>query len=402
MNVGTVYEDVSALLDDYLESLGMRQVRGPLRAMGELVRGIVWAGSVQLTNAARLRARTSARLARLVKLYSHHLASRKWDHRDWASGVLARQVADLGEDDLLPLDGTELAKPYARHLQYQCTVKDASSPGDPLVQGYWVWGAYCWQPQRQSLRPLMLRPYSQTMPGFRSENHCWEQYAWTLRQATGGKGVWLYDRGGDRPEVLSCWLRIQPRWVIRLREDRALLGPDGALRPAGQWADWALRERSERASAVTLPVQLPPEQVRQPPAPARLWLVVPTYTFGSGQRWVLLTRGLIDQHVGPGQVRHDYAMRWRSEDAKRLLGQVWHVEQFLTRSFLALERMLWCVVAAGGFLAELEQDEPSLAEQLREVVLYWDKPDTIHEYRMARGLTAIAAQNGLVTVANNA
>ena len=136
--------------------------------------------------------------------------------------------------------------------------------------------------------------------------------------------------------------------------------------------------------------------------PARLWLVVPTYTFGNGERWVLLTKGLIDQHVGPRQVRHGYAIRWRSEDAKRLLGQLWHVERFLTRSFLSLERMLWCLVAAAGFVAHLEQDEPTLAGQLREEVLYWDKEPVIHEYRMARGLTALAARHGYGTVAHNA
>lgn len=402
MNVGTVYENVSALLDEYLEALGMGPPRGPLRAMGDLVRGILWSGSVQLSNAARLRADSSARLARIVKQLSGHLGSRKWDHRDWASAILARQVRDLQDEDLLPLDGTELAKPYARCLQYQCTVKDASSPGDPLVPGFWVWGAYLWKPDRRSLRPVMLRPYSQNSPDFRSENHCWDQYAWMLRQATGGKGIWLYDRGGDRPEVLASWLRSQGRWIIRLREDRPLLGPDGSLRPAGHWADLALRERPQRGRAVTLPVRLPPGQVKQLGPPARLWLVVPTYTYGNNERWVLLTRGLIDQHTGPRQVRHDYALRWRSEDAKRLLGQIWHVERFLTRSFLALERMLWCVVAAGGFLAELEQDEPDLAEQLSKTALYWDKPPVIHEYRIARGLTAMAAQNGYVAVANNA
>ncbi len=402
MNVGTVYEDVSALLEDYLESLGMRPVRGPLRAMGELVRGIVWSGSVQLSNAARLRAGSPARLARIVKQYSHHLGSRKWDHRDWAAAILARQVRDLGPDDLLPLDATELAKPYARRLEYQCTVKDASRPGDPLVPGFWVWGAYAWRPERQSLRPLMLRPYSPNTPDFRGENDCWEQYAWTLRQATAGKGIWLYDRGGDRPEVLSCWLRIQDRWIIRLREDRSLVGPDGSLRPAGQWADLALRERPERGRAVTLRVSLPPARVKQLGPPARLWLVVPTYTYGDNERWVLLTRGLIDQHAGPREIRHDYALRWRSEDAKRLLGQLWHVERFLTRRFVSLERMLWCVVAAGGFVAELEQDEPELAQELNARVLYWDKPHVIHEYRMVRGLMAVAAQHGYVAVANNA
>ena len=402
MNVETVYADVSAMLGDYLESLGMRPVRGPRRAMGELVRGVIWTGSVQLSNAARLRATTSGRLARLVKQYSHHLASRKWNHRDWAEAILRRQLEGLEEHDLLPLDGTELAKPYAHHLEYQCTVKDSSRPGDPLVQGFWVWGAYLWKPKSQRLRPLMLRPYSQNHPEFRSENDCWDRYAWALRKATGGKGVWLYDRGGDRPEVLSSWLRLQRRWVIRLREDRPLLGPDGTLRSAGQWANWALAHRPERGRAVTLAVRLPPEQVRQARPSVRLWLVVPTYTFGSGERWVLLTRGLIDQRVGPRQVRHAYALRWRSEDAKRLLGQIWHVERFLTRSFLALERMLWCVVAAGGFLAELERDEPELAEQLSNQAVYWKKPPVIREYRIALGLTAIAARNGVVAVANNA
>jgi hypothetical protein len=402
MDVGTVYEDVSARLADYLEALGMRPVRGPLRVMGELVRGILWTGSVQLTNAARLRATSPARLARIVKQYSQHFASRKWDHRDWAAQILARQVRDLQAEDLLPLDGTELAKPYSRHLEHQCTVKDSSRPGKPLVQGYWVWGAYLWRPRDNSLRPLMLRPYSQKMPGFRSENDCWDRYAWTLRQATGGKGVWLYDRGGDRPEVLSSWLRSQEQWIIRLREDRPLLGPDGTRRSAGQWADWALSQRPQRGRAVTLPVRLPADEVRQLGPPPRLWLVVPTYVFGSGERWVLLTKGRIDRHVGPRQVRHEYAMRWRSEDAKRMLGQLWHVERFLTRSFLALERMLWCVVAAGGFLGELEEDEPHLADYLREMTLYWAKPAVIREYRMARGLVALAAQNGCAAVANNA
>jgi len=402
MDAGTVYREVSALLDDYLESLGMRTPRGPLRALAELVRGIIWTGSVQLSNAARMRARTPAQLGQIVQWLSAHLASRKWNHQDWASAVLERQVTDVQDDDLLPMDGTELAKPYARHLEHQCTVKDSSRHGDPLVQGYWVWGAYLWRPTDQTLRPLMLRPYSQNQPGFVSENHCWEQCAWKIRHVTGGKGIWLYDRGGDRPDVLSCWLHTQERWVIRLREDRALIGPDGTRKPAGQWADLALAERLDRGRAVTLPVQLPPGEVRQLGQPKRLWLVVPTYTYGSGERWVLLTNGRIDQHAGPRQVRHEYALRWRSEDAKRFLGQVWHVERFLTRTFLALERMLWCVVAAGGFQAELRREEPELAEELERVVLYWDKPFLIHEYRTARGLTAIAAQNGLVALANNA
>lgn len=203
------------------------------------------------------------------------------------------------------------------------------------------------------------------------------------------------DRGGDRPEILAALLLLQKRWIVRLLDKRPLIGPDNTLRSAADWAKEALLTRPERGHAVTLPVRLPPKDVRQPQVPPKLFLVVPTYEFprqGKMERWILLTCGLIDQHVGPRQVRHDYAWRWGAEDAKRFLGQIWHVERFLTRSWLALERMLWCTVAAGDFLAQLQQDEPDLTRQLQEEVLYWKKPVTIPCYRLARGIQTVAAR----------
>ena len=78
MNVGIAHHQLSVLLDDYLESFGMNAPQGPLRAMGELTRGILWTGSVQLSNAARLFADTPAQLAQAVKRLSIHLADRHW------------------------------------------------------------------------------------------------------------------------------------------------------------------------------------------------------------------------------------------------------------------------------------------------------------------------------------
>lgn len=129
---------------------------------------------------------------------------------------------------------------------------------------------------------------------------------------------------------------------------------------------------------------------------------MPTYRFADGDRWLLLSRGVVDSDTGPGPARHEYGLRWRSEDAKRLLGQIWHVERFLVRSWVALERVLWCVVAAGGFQALLQREDARLAGQLQEQVLYWDKPAVIPGYRLARGLQAVAQQTGHVPVLNNA
>jgi len=402
MNDRDVYPRISALLDDYLQPLGMLQGRGPLRALRELTRGIVFTGSVQLSNAARLWVRNPHQLRRAVERLSGHLADPAWDHREWAAAVLHLQAGAVDEDDLIPIDPTELAKPYARHMQYQCTIRDSSRVDDPLVQGYWCFGAYHWQPENSSFSALMLRPYSQNQPGFRSENTLFGQWFWTLRQATGGRGIWLLDRGGDRPEILADLLRVQPRWIVRLREDRGLIGPHGWRHSAGYWADWALKYRPERGRAVTLPVRLPPQDVPQFARTPPLWLVVPTYRFANNERWVLLTCGLVDQHVGPRQNRHYYGLRWRAEDGKRFLGQIWHVERFLTQSFLALERMLWCVVLGSGFLALLQRDYTPLCEQLQREVLYHEKPFTIPTYRLARGLQAVAIRRLGVAMLNNA
>jgi hypothetical protein len=408
MLTGGTYRRLRALLEDYSHDLGMSAEDGPLRTMRELTAGIVFTGSVQLSNAARLIARSPAELSTLVHRLSGNLANVHWDHRDWAEGILHHHVQDLDQDSLIVIDSTELAKPYARKMEHQDTVRDASRLGEPLVAGYWCWGAYHWDVEHDGLCPLMLRPYSTYMPQFLSENDQWRQYLWTLRQATEGKGIWLHDRGADRPEILSAFLQIQPRWIIRLREDRGLIGPDGTRRSAGAWADWALAHRNPRGHAVTLPVSLPREDVWQTPHPPRLDLLVPTYTFGNDERWVLLTCGLFsgpaELRQGPRQGRHGYALRWRAEDAKRMLGQIWHVERFLVRSFLAIERLLWCVVAAGGFLAMLRWEESELVGELQSEVLYHEQniPCLIPDYRLARGIQTAAAQGGVVAMLNNA
>jgi hypothetical protein len=407
MNDRDVYQRLLSLLDDFVQPLGMLAAHGPLRAMAELTRGIVFTCSVQLSNAGRLQVDSPRPLRRVVDRLSDHLADSRWDHGEWSAAVLQQCADAVEDDDLIPIDGTELAKPYARHMQYVAAVRDASRPGDPIVNGYWCLGAYHWKPQVCSLAPLMLRPWSTRQPMFRSENDLFDRWFWTLRQATAGRGIWLIDRGGDRPELLASMLRVQPRWIARLREDRRLLGPDGTVRSAGAWADWALAHRPHRGRAVTLPVQLPVEDVVQAQGPQRLWLVVPTYSFVGRnrrtERWVLLTRGLIDQHVGPRQARYDYALRWRAEDGKRLLGQVWHVERFLTRSMLALERTLWCVCLAGSFLAMLQREQPRLCQRLESEVLYHEqKPPVIPGYRLARGIQAVAVRAIGMPVLNNA
>ena len=96
MSAGEVYRKISALPDDYLESLGVAVPSGPLRAVGELTRVIVLTGSVQLTNAARLFCQNAGELAIAVRRMCLHLNDRRWDHQAWAAAILAEQVRHVG------------------------------------------------------------------------------------------------------------------------------------------------------------------------------------------------------------------------------------------------------------------------------------------------------------------
>jgi hypothetical protein len=214
MNEKDVYTKLSSLLDDYLQPLGMLLPRGPLRAMAELVRGIVFTSSPQLSNAGRLLVDSPRPLRRVLDRLSDHLADPNWNHGEWAAAVLQHLADAVDDDDLIPLDGTELAKPYARRMQYVNTVRDASRPGEALVNGYWCFGACHWKPQHSSLSPLMLRPWSTLQPHFRSENDLMDRWFWTLRQATAGRGNSLIDRDAVRPHLLTPLLPLQPRSIL--------------------------------------------------------------------------------------------------------------------------------------------------------------------------------------------
>src|SRR5687768_3464556 len=104
-HVGNAYGRVASLLRDYLRPLGMLCEAGPLRVMRELTAGVVFTGSVQLTNAARLFAASRNQLAGAVERMGTRLADESWDHREWAASVLQLQADAVGEDDLLALDG---------------------------------------------------------------------------------------------------------------------------------------------------------------------------------------------------------------------------------------------------------------------------------------------------------
>ena len=115
MSAGMLFNKISDQLREFLEPFIQPLPRAPARMVGELVAGAVFTGSMQLTNAARVFVQTTNQLERAVERMSHHLADPHWDHRHLEKVLLQQQAQNIDDNTVIPIDLTDLAKPYARH-----------------------------------------------------------------------------------------------------------------------------------------------------------------------------------------------------------------------------------------------------------------------------------------------
>lgn len=104
------------------------------------------------------------------------------------------------EDTLLVLDISDIAKKYARRMEYLATVHDGSE--GRLANGYWTCSVIGAEGEERVLNPLYSRLYSQAGPDFRSENAEVRKAISFVSKHTEKRGIWVMDRGGDRREII--------------------------------------------------------------------------------------------------------------------------------------------------------------------------------------------------------
>ena len=130
-------------------------------------------------------------------------------------------ISWVRSDTLLLVDPTEIRKEFAHKMEFVTRVRDASRSskegGDVLVNGYrGRMVAACRTGVRRTV-PLALRLWSSRAPGFRGES---DEALGILKEvfaATGGKGIVVYDRGGDRPAFYDYFLGERLDFIIRLK-----------------------------------------------------------------------------------------------------------------------------------------------------------------------------------------
>jgi len=153
-----------AHLDDFSGRLSAGLSKPARRFVGEALYGIAARGSVRLSEIGRsLEERiplikTETRLSRNL--------GREELREHLGAAVLREGGPRIGKRTLLVLDLSDIAKPYAKKMEYLTRVRDGSTGG--FANGYWLCQVIGVENEDSAIVPLYSALYSQRAPDFQS------------------------------------------------------------------------------------------------------------------------------------------------------------------------------------------------------------------------------------------
>lgn len=319
------------------------------RFLAETIYGIQARQSVRLTEIARA-------LDEKIPLRKTHIRlCRQLGREDFGerlrNAVLRKAAAEVAEKTLLILDLSDITKKYARKMEYMATVRDGSQK--TLGQGYWTCSVIAAEPNKPRLIPLYGELYSHESPDFISENMEIIKVFRRVSKATDKKGLWVLDRGGDRPDLYSHLLKQNLSFLIRIREDRPLVFRR-RMRNAAELASLCslpymeriVRQEDGQAKAYkllfgSLPVRLPGHD--EP-----LTLVV-VRGFGQKPMMLLTTMRMAKSRRSHWQIIQSYMTRWRIEETIRFVKQSYQLEDIRLLTYRRLQNMMSILTAVMYF-----------------------------------------------------
>ena len=342
-----------AHLNDFSGRLSAGLSKPARRFVSEALYGIAARGSVHLSEIGRALeesvplAKTETRLSRNLgreELCAH------------VGGAVLRQgSARINKRTLLVLDLSDIAKPYARKMEYLARVRDGSS--GEIANGYWLCQVIGVENEATVITPLYSALYSQKAPDFQSENEEIKAAFSKVSAACAKRGVWVVDRGGDRGELYAPLLDGKHDFIIRNTGRRHILSGRGkpvetavlAAQCPMVYATHIVREEKGREVCHRLDYGF--REVRLPEHPdTPLWLVV-VRGLGAQPMMLLTNLPMRKNRKVLWWVVSAYLTRWRIEEAIRFVKQSYDLEDIRVLSYERLRNMAVLVNAVAFFTA---------------------------------------------------
>ena len=322
--------------------------------------------------------------------------------------ILCDAAPGIHDDTLIIVDPTDVQKGYAEKMPYLAKVWDGSKGrvGDNL--GYTLCMAIACENGCRKIVPLMLRLWSSVHPEFVSENDEVEQVIGQIASTTNGRGIFVYDRGGDGDNLFKFYIDHGYDFIVRLVGDRNLLNWGGKSRDSQvlarslaegctmRYEDSVMFKSHNKVHNVrvkygSMPVRLP---VRPD---ADLHLVVVKWPGGERPMMLLTTLNAVRTRKAPWEVVQGYITRWRVEDTIRFIKQSYRLEHMRLLDFQRLRNMAALVVAVAYFAAAWLGKKVKLDALARHVAKVSRKMFEVPEffyYAIADGLRWLFVRHG--------
>jgi len=335
---------------------------------------------------------------------SRHLLAEGLD-AEVQDAVLSHGADCVDDDTIVSIDPSDIQKPYAQEdgMPLLAKVWDGSKGrvGDNL--GYNLCFATAAPAASRRIVPLHMTMWSAKEEGFTGENDKVLEVIGKVSEAAGGRGIYVYDRGGDGDWLFDFFLGRGLDFIVRLVGDRHLLHWNG-VRPA---AELALSCRMDYAQDVTfkshgrelgVPIEYGSIPVRLPKHPGtELRLVVVRWPRCERPMMLLTTLRAARSRRRLRQVVEGYLARWRIEETIRFVKQAYALEDVRLLHFARLKAIVSIVLAVAYFAMSwlgLGERLAVLAEHVKRVSRrMFDAPEFFF-YAIADGVSRLFVRHG--------
>jgi hypothetical protein len=332
-------------------------------------------------------------LSRLDRLESHLVKNNDFDNKI-KSELPEIWLPFIKEDTPIILDLSDIAKPYAKKMDYLATVHDGST--GELVNGYWLVELYA-SVSRKNPIPVLLEPFSHEEPESPGQNPVVIKAVRKIFELTNKRGILVADRGFDGFVMFEDWLNNKYKFVVRLVGNRHFKPIyDGFEQHASIRADYLadqtptpyrfdkiVKRRGKKKVHIT---QIGFVKVKLPSRDETLTMIVCRLA-GSDKPMMLLTNLSVENSSDAKRILRLYIRRWECEEAIRFLKSQVNLEKIRTFNWTAICRLVLLSVIVMIYLCWLLEEHPYICERLVDLSQPLpDKPEFVC-YRLLTGLT---------------
>ncbi len=394
-------ESISSNLHGFLKQIDKNLSLPDQKFLRDGTVGLLRAGSPIVCQIARQLPNQRTKFISRLDRFDKHLVNNSTLDSKLKQALPQIWLPSFHDDTPIILDLSDLAKPYAKKMDYLATVRDGST--GELVNGYWLLELYA-SVSRKNPVPILLEPFSHQEPYSPGQNPVVLDAVHRIFKLTNNRGVLVVDRGFDAGVMFKDWLENKYRFVARLVGKRHLLRFCGGFKQAdkGQWVPIQSGQLAEHIPTphyfskivkhhgkVILRVShLGWVKVHLPGREEDLTLVVSRIA-GEDTPLMLLTNLPVEDADDARRILRYYIRRWECEEAIRFLKSQVHLERIRTFRWSAICRLVLVAVVVMIYLCWLAEAHPAIGERL--ICFSQPLPDKVDFvlYRLLTGLTEV-------------